>query len=445
MRVTADVLILGAGAAGLAAARVLAGSGRRVAVIEARRRIGGRIFTRHAASPFGGTIPVELGAEFIHGLPLESWRVIREAALQTYELDGSDLLFADGRLQPAPTEHSAATVLDDMSRWWSQQPYGSDETFAQYLGHAAVGERQRREAIRYVEGFNAADHRVIGVASLAAQQEAEARIATDRIFHVRAGYDAIPRFLQGRIEAAGGTLYLDKPVARIEWHAGAVTMSGIDSSGGDFQFVADKAVITLPLGVLHAGSVRFAPDPLHIIAEARRMEMGRVVRISLIFQSRFWRDKPTLEKSPTLARELDQLSFLFSDHGIPTTWWTSNPLETPILTGWIAGPLAALSGQEPVLDRCLNSLAGIFAVPAAALSDQLVSWHCHDWSTDPFARGAYSYVPCGALSASANIAEPVERTLYFAGEHTSVSGHWGTVHGALQSGEAAAAKVAMAP
>jgi monoamine oxidase len=93
----------------------------------------------------------------------------------------------------------------------------------------------------------------------------------------------------------------------------------------------------------------------------------------------------------------------------------------------------------------LNTLAGIFTVPVAALSEQLVSWHCHDWSADPFARGAYSYVPRGALCASANIAEPVGRTLYFAGEHTSVSGHWGTVHGALQSGAAAAAKIIMGP
>jgi hypothetical protein len=445
MRERYDVLVLGAGAAGLAAARVLADSGRRVAVIEARGRVGGRIFTRHVASPIAGTtVPVELGAEFVHGLPPESWRVIREAALETYELDGSDLAFDDGRLQAAHTEHGAATVLEDMMRWWSERP-GTDETFAHYLGHASVGERRRREAIRYVEGFNAADHHVIGVAALAVQQEAEDRIAASRIFHIRAGYEAVPLFLQNRIAAAGGTLFLDRPVTRIEWDTGAVSMRGIDSAGRDFQFFADKAVVTLPLGVLQAGSVRFAPDPLHVPAEAARMAMGQAVRVSLIFRSRFWCDQSTLEKNPTLARELKQLSFLFTEQGIPMTWWTSNPDAAPILTGWVAGPKADLIERQAVIDRCLNTLAGIFAVPAAALSEQLVSWHWHDWGADPFARGAYSYVPCGALCASANIAEPVGGTLYFAGEHTSVSGHWGTVHGALQSGEAAAAKIIMGP
>jgi monoamine oxidase len=436
-----DVLVLGAGAAGLAAARALARSGRSVAVIEARGRIGGRIFTRHVVSPVSGaTIPVELGAEFVHGLPVKTWALIREAGLDTYELGGSALWYA-GRLQSARDEHGATAVLEDMMSWLSQQPEGTDETFAQYLDHTAIGEAQRSEAVRYVEGFNAADHRVIGIAALAKQQEAEDRIAADRIFHLRAGYDSLPRFLLDAIVAAGGELFLDKPVATIKWKSGAVTLSGIDAGGRHFKFFGHQAVITLPLGVLHAGGVRFAPDPLHVPAEAARMAMGTAVRVPMIFRSRFWRDEATIEKHRELASELRQLSFLFTDRGVPTTWWTPHPNEEPVLVGWAAGPNAAAYGPKSPIDRWVRTLAETFGRPIGYLQERLVGWHFHDWSADQYARGAYSYAPSGALSASANIAEPVDRTLYFAGEHTSASGHWGTVHGALQSGEAAAARI----
>jgi monoamine oxidase len=440
-----DVLVLGAGAAGLAAARTLARSGRSVAVIEARSRIGGRIFTRHVASPvFGTTIPVELGAEFVHGLPEESWALIREAGLETYELGGSALWYTGGHLQAARTVHGATAVLEDMMSWLSQQPAGTDETFAQYLDHASVSEAQRRDAVRYVEGFNAADHRVIGIAALAKQQQAEDRIAADRIFRLRAGYDSLPRFLLDAVVAAGGTLFLDRPVATVKWKSGAVTLTGIDAGGRQFKFFGHQAVIALPLGVLHAGSVRFAPDPQQVPAEAARMAMGAAVRVPMVFSSRFWCDESTIEKHREIAGELRELGFLFTDRGVPATWWTPHPSEEPVLVGWAAGPSAAAYRPQAPIDRWLRTLAETFGQSIGYLQERLIGGHFHDWSADQYARGAYSYAPSGALNASANIAEPVDQTLYFAGEHTNVSGHWGTVHGALQSGEAAAARI-MAP
>jgi len=440
MRNIYDVLILGAGVAGLAAARMLADSGRRVAVVEARSRVGGRIFTRHVAAPAGGTIPVELGAEFIHGLPLESWTLIREAALDTFELDGSAMSFAEQRLQTLRPDHGSAAVLEEMTRWLSRQPAGTDETFADYVSHADLDERQRAEAIRYVEGFNAADHRVIGVAALARQQEAENRIEADRIFHVRSGYDALPLFLQQRVIERGGEMFLDRHVNRVEWQTDTVTLRGTDASAHEFEFIGHQAVITLPLGVLHAGSVEIVPNPLQVSSEAARMAMGSVVRVPLLFRSRFWRESAVAEKHRAVAGELEQLSFLFTDRAIPT-WWTQHPGAAPLLTGWIAGPRASLIERHSVIGRCISTLSTVFDVSEGFVKAQLVDWHFHDWSADEFARGAYSYAPSGAVDASANMSEPVHRTLYFAGEHTAVSGHWGTVHGALQSGQAAAAKI----
>ncbi len=420
-----DVLVIGAGAAGLVAARKLAESGRRVALIEARQRVGGRIYTHHVPpSDTTPEFPAELGAEFIHGLPAESWQLIREAGLETYELDGE--LFRDqgGRLRPVEEAGAASTVLDGMADWLRSQPPGTDQTFAQYLEHATLDAAGRDQAVRYVEGFNAADRRRIGIAGLVHQQKAEDLIAGDRIFHIRAGYDALPEFLLRRSLAAGARLFLGHPVQRLEWRHSGVILHGIDTDGAAFVIAGRRAVVTLPLGVLHAASVRFDPEPTSILANAGRMAMGSAIRVPMLFRSRFW---------PA------EMSFLFTERAIPT-WWTALPDRTPVITAWVAGPGAAI-GRENLVAHCLEILADIFDMTTERLRGQLSSSHFHDWDADQFSRGAYSYAPAGALHASREMAEPADETLFFAGEHTATSGHWGTVHGALQSGMAAAAKI----
>ena len=120
-----------------------------------------------------------------------------------------------------------------------------------------------------------------------------------------------------------------------------------------------------------------------------------------------------------------------------------------MLTAWIGGPKAAelrrsmAAGSEPLAlpRRCLATLARLFELSFAELQSLLLSWYEHDWSADPYSRGAYSYVPAGALDAPAKLTEPVEETLYFAGEHTDITGHWGTVHAAIASGTRAAEQI----
>ncbi|HMI74543.1 MAG TPA: FAD-dependent oxidoreductase, partial [Steroidobacteraceae bacterium] len=188
-----DVLVLGAGIAGLAAARSLAAAGQRVALIEARDRIGGRIFTDRISRNAGEPVSIELGAEFIHGLPPVTWDLIKEANLSTYELDGTQLSFARGGFQSSSEDYGeAVSVIDEMMAWLERQPRGTDVTFAQYLDLAGIDGSRRRRATAYVEGFNAADSRVIGVAALVAQQRAEDKVHSDRLFHVEAGYHALP-------------------------------------------------------------------------------------------------------------------------------------------------------------------------------------------------------------------------------------------------------------
>jgi monoamine oxidase len=443
------MVIIGAGIAGLAAGRRLASAGRRVAILEARDRVGGRIYTQRAAPG----IPIELGAEFVHGRPPALWALIREARLPTYELEGSELRYEGGRRSArSDLPSNAHQVLEGMMQWLEQRPAGTDMTFEQYLESTAPAPEAAEAAAYYVEGFNAADRRRIGIASLAKQQRAEDVIEGGRLFRVTSGYDAVPEYLASEFARAGGTLQLQSPVHRIDWTRGSVTVLARTAGGAASQIHARRALITVPLGVLQAGSIQFEPRPAEILHQADRLAMGAALRVVLVFGSKFWPDN---------------LSFLFTPSEMPATWWTPMPNSAPILTGWAGGPkaeslarsaasaagtsatgtsaagtsAAGADADAPLLTSCLSTLAKAFNRPRADLGGSLVSWHTHDWLADPYARGAYSYIPAGALDAPERMTHPVEDTLYFAGEHTDVAGHWGTVHAALQSGTLAAERL----
>jgi monoamine oxidase len=170
------------------------------------------------------------------------------------------------------------------------------------------------------------------------------------------------------------------------------------------------------------------------MAAARRLAMGHVVRFTMVFRERWWEHSQVVEKE-----KLRTMSFLFTSRRVPAVWWTARKEAEPLptLTGWIGGPrskaLAGKSAEELGSDACA-ALAEVFKVDGEIVRSSLLSTHLHDWTSDPFARGAYSYVPVGSLDAPAAMARPEEGTLFFAGEHTDTTGHWGTVHAAVRSG-----------
>jgi monoamine oxidase len=448
MRPQYDTLIIGAGVAGLAAGRMLAAAGRRVAILESRERVGGRIFTRWVDEPgSAGDLPIELGAEFIHGLPEETWSLVREAQIAPYELKGSRLTMA-GRLETQDQGQNSVDVLRELKTWARTGSGLRDMTFAQYLGLAQIDALQAEAAAAYVESFNAADRDVIGIAALAKQQSAEDAHQGDRIFRIQEGYETIPHLLAAGIANSGCPVFLNQKVERVVWNPGSVAVSGTDDQRRKFTLEGRRAIVTLPLGVLQAGTVDFEPIPAEVMSHAGRMRMGAVLRVILVFRSRFWCEDAWAGGAGKLKKELRRLSFLFTPRQVPATWWTPMPHRAPMLTGWIGGPgasriLETLSASDPyaLLRECLSVLSKTFGVPETELGRLLVSWHWHDWSADEFARGAYSYVPAGAIDAPDNMTLPVQRTLYFAGEHTDTVGDWGTVHGALRSGLRAAEQV----
>jgi monoamine oxidase len=258
--------------------------------------------------------------------------------------------------------------------------------------------------------------------------------------------------MAAKFERLGGIILVGRNVRSVGWRRGAVTLRGERGDGEPFDMRAARAVITLPLGVLHAAAVQFHPEPAAILGHARRMRMGHAMRMTLRFRHRFWAERSLPTMSRSAAAAASALSFLFSPGEPLPTWWTPMPDTAPLLTAWAAGPRAARleaaadeGGRQAALgDACLRTLGAISGLPVAELESLLSGRHFHDWSADPFARGAYSYVPAGALDASERMAEPVADTLFFAGEHTDTSGHWGTVHGAIRSGQRAARQCAQA-
>ena len=426
-----DILILGAGIAGLSAARALAERNLHVCVLEARHRAGGRILSQKVEG--GGT--VELGAEFVHGRAPELWALIDEAGCKTTERSGSML-----------REHPGQTLTDDPDDGSLFEPLtqlethpGPDQPFADWLATSNVPEDSRQALTGYVEGFNAADATQISILSLGAQQKAEDEIEADRSWHIHGGYSQLTDHLAARVTELHGDLLLNHEVLAIRWSPGNVT---VETSQG--TFTAPRCLITLPLGVLQQvntpNTLTIAPEPA-AVAHARRLAMGHASRFTLLFRNRFW------EASPHLNRDtLRDLSFLFTTDRMPPVWWTSHPEREalPALTGWAGGPRAsALEPKSPhdLGAEACTTLAQIFALDEAEVTAALVATYTHDWANDPFFRGSYSYVPSGAMDASYAMTQPEADTLYFAGEHTDTTANWGTVHAALRSGLRAATQL----
>jgi monoamine oxidase len=359
--------------------------------------------------------------------------LLHEAGVEALELNGSQLCWSDG------TFCACEGVLDHEFEWIEALKHwrGDDRSFSDYLDQSSVSGPTRLRLVDYVEGFNAADSRNIGVISLGEQQAAEDAIEGDRLFHVVGGYQQIPEFVAEALKRAGGRILLNTRVVAIEWGPSSVRIR-CERDGQITQLSATKAIITLPLGVLLAEAVNFSPRPIKILEVAARLGVGSVQRTVLQFREPFW-----TKSSDTLADPLRKMSFLYSTGRIPSVWWTPFPDRHPWLIAWTGGPRASLLPQKrDELERLLLSeLAHMFGQDRSAIEQLFVMSFMHDWQHDPLSLGAYSYATVNADHASEKMTEPLDGTLYFAGEHTDVTGHWGTVHGALRSGLRAASQI----
>ena len=440
-----DVVILGAGAAGLAAAAELARAGRKALIVEARGRVGGRIFTQQDRLCHAG---VELGAEFVHGRPPEIWDLVQKHHLAVNEVQGDNWCFQNGELCPCNFFSAVESLLEKMD------DRGNDESFEAFLERccpAAKNDPALAEtklwARGYITGFNAADPRLISVHALLKERRAEEEIEGDRAFRIVSGYEVLLAVFEQELRAAQVRIELNTVAKSIRWSRGQVEVSA-RTANGPLTFTVPRVIVTLPLSVLQAGvretgAVEFIPALPGGKQEAlRKLVMGKVIRVVLRFRERFW-DGLRLPHSCE-PKTLSTLGFLFSHENWFPTWWTTMPQKLPIITGWAPAHYAEqLSGRDEgfVVDKALETLARILKRSKAELNRLLSAAYFHDWQADPFSRGAYSYVGVGGQGAQKQLAAPIDDTLFFAGEACEFSGHHATVHGAISSGQRAAKEV----
>lgn len=428
-RTEPDVVVVGAGVAGLTAAAEVARAGRRVLVLDARERPGGRIDTHHLA---GWPIPIEGGAEFEHGVVPTIDAFFRGERGWRRELE---VKHSKGQGRPRVSSGDWQRAMELMEAVPQQgRDLSYDELRRQASWKKRASQRVQALAMAFVEGFNAADARVVSAISLGRQSAAAAKVRGDRLFHIVGGYDRLVRKLVDRLLRFGGELRLGACVRRIAWRRRAVELtveSALNAPLGPIR--ARAAVVSLPVGVLQAGphetgGVRFAPAlPAEKRDAIRAIAMGPVVKVLLRFH----------RMPPLMARH--HATFLHVLGAPVPTFWRAGSAEVPILVGWSAGSSIDRLPSDPSarLRITLETLARALGMTRAEIAADLEAWRIFDWRADPFSRGAYSYIPVGALLAPARLAEPVEDTLFFAGEATHADAA-GTVHGAIESGYRAA-------
>jgi monoamine oxidase len=424
-----EIIVIGAGAAGLIAAKELITSGHQVTIVEARDRVGGRIYTvRDDRFP----LPVELGAEFVHGDLALTKQLLKEAGAEFYQTKGDLWRSQNGEFAE---QEDFIEGIEEVIKRLKELP--TDISVAEFLDQHFSGERYvtlRKTLKGFVEGYDAADSTV--ASSFALLQELLG--AEDKQYRIKGGYIKIIDYLLDEYTKRGGKVYLETIVKEIRWKKGNVEL--IDQTNR--SFIAEKVVITVPLGVLQIGEqdtagIIFSPAINDVQQAIHSLGFGSVIKIILNFEQPVWK----IASNNAAAKKKDP-GFIFSDAIIPT-WWTQIPEQNGMITGWVGGPNAVRLQHEPdekLVHLALESLAVIFKIPRQTLQSKLMGSCIHNWSKNEFSRGAYSFETIHSKKAKAMIATPIQDTLYFAGEAFEGS-ESGTVEAALVSGQKAAKKL----
>lgn len=423
---TADIVIIGAGAAGLMAARELASAGKKVIVLEAQDRTGGRIHTHYKDSSLKH---VELGAEFVHGdLPV-TLGLLNKAGIKYSQASAAMYRYAEGTFTTNENFIENWDLLIDKLNKLKQDTDINRFMLKEFPGDKYEG---MRDSVRqFVSGYDTADPEKASCFALRKEWQNEDEQAQYRI---DGGYAQLMNYMANECKANAGQIYLNAIVKDIYWEPGKVRI--ITTEGATYH--AEKVILAIPPGVLQAGdgekgAVTFYP-PVKAQQEAmRQIGFGTVIKIVLEFDEAFWESKQTEEMA---GKSLENMGYLFSAEEIPT-WWTQFPAHSTVFTGWIGGPDADAKksfSDDMILKEGLQSVANIFKLSVDELKKKLKSWYVINWTARPFTRGSYAYDMVNTPLARKTLNTPVSDTLFFTGEYLYEGPAMGTVEAALTSG-----------
>lgn len=410
------IVVIGAGLAGLAAARELQQQGHEVIVVEARDRIGGRIWT----SSQWPDLPLDFGATWIHGVEGNPLTDLAEAIQASRLMTSYDRAITYNTAGQPLSETEEARMEALRKQVWraltKAQGKDPDASIRQVIEPLLQQFDPSTEAYRFINFILSSEIEQEYAGSTAKLSthwfDSAQEFEGDDALFVQ-GFQVITEFLASNL-----LIELGQVVKEIQWQRSPIRVITQKT-----EFVADHVVVTLPLGVLQAKKVRFSPElPAEKREAIAQLGMGVLNKCYLRFEEAFW---------PTDVDWLEQVS------AQPGEWteWVSflRTTHLPVLLGFNAADrgreIEAWSDRQ-IVASAMQALRRIYgeAIP------EPMDYQITRWATDPFALGSYSYNPVGATPAMRkNLAAPVKKLLFFAGE-ASNQDYFGTAHGAYLSG-----------
>ncbi len=417
------ILVIGAGLAGLAAARECLRHGHQVTVLEARDRIGGRINT----SRVWPDLPLDLGASWIHGVtgnPLTTLADEIKAKRWLTSYQRAATYHGKGHLLSGAEEAALDNMQQQLAQTLAQAQQAEQDLSLQ---QAVAGLRQQfKQDAEAMALFNfclssSYEQEYAGSASEMSVHwfdNGKFFSGDDALF--AAGFGVITDYL-----ARDLAVKLAQQVTAIEY-----SPSGVQVQTTQARFVADQVLITLPLGVLQHQSVRFVPAlPPAKLEAIDKLGMGVLNKCYLRFGQAFW------------PKDVDWLEYIAPKHGEWAEWVSfMRAAQVPVLLGFNAAEhgraIEKLSDAE-IVASAMATLKTIFGKDIPHPIDYQIT----RWASDAFARGSYSYNALGSRPAMRDaLASPLNNQLFFAGEATAKD-YFGTAHGAYLSGLRAAAEL----
>jgi monoamine oxidase len=410
------VVVIGAGLAGLAATRELMRAGHQVVVLEARDRIGGRIWTSNKWPD----LPLDLGATWIHGAtdnPLSDL-ADRLGARRLITSDERTVIYnTNGQEITVAKEAKLESVREKISEAL-RKTHGSetDTSVRQALSSLERKYANDPEALRFLNFWvsGSMEQEYAGSANRLSSHwydSAQEFVGDDVLF--AQGFKVLTEYL-----AQGIDVKLTQVVKEIRWQESEVRVRTADR-----EFLADQVVVTLPLGVLQNSDVRFMPElPKEKRDAISKLGMGVLNKCYLRFEQAFWPD------------DVDWLEYVSAKHGEWTEWVSfQRVVKKPILLGFNAadrGREIETWSDEQIVASAMETLKAIFGTDIP----QPIDWLITRWASDSFARGSYSYNALGSTPKMRDtLASALNGRLFFAGEATNKD-YFGTAHGAFLSG-----------